>query len=68
MIELVFIACLAAQPATCEERALTFVDTPGVMDCLFTAQPRLARWSESHPDWRIARWRCGPAGARGVRI
>lgn len=68
MIELVFIACLATQPATCEERALTFAAGPSLFACLHGAQPQLARWSESHPKWRIRRWSCQQAGARGLPI
>lgn len=68
MIELVFIACLASNPATCEERALTFVNLPGLMACMMGAQPQLARWVEGHPKWRIERWRCRMAGAEGTPI
>ena len=68
MIELVFIACLAANPANCEERALTFVDTPHLHGCLMSAQPQLARWADTHPEWRIARWRCRTAGQDGTPI
>ena len=68
MIKLVFIACLASDPATCEERSLTFVDLPGPMACMMGAQPRLARWAERHPGWRIARWECRVAGFASTPI
>ena len=60
MIALVFIVCLQSDPQTCQERNLLFTDqqlTP--MACLMNAQTRLAEWSESHPRWRIAKWKCG---------
>ncbi|MBE3637005.1 hypothetical protein [Mangrovicoccus algicola] len=59
MIELLFLACLNASPGICEERSLLFTDiTP--MTCLMGAQPELARWSESHARWHVAKWSCRP--------
>lgn len=59
MIELVFIVCLSADPATCERRALQFTDV-STTTCVIAAQPELARWAGEHPDWRIQRWTCQP--------
>jgi len=57
MIELIFIACLTASPSACEKRSVAYyADNP--MVCAFEAQPYLARWIDTHPDWRIARWSC----------
>jgi hypothetical protein len=25
------------------------------------AQPRMAEWTNTHPGWRVARWKCVPA-------
>ncbi|TNC60035.1 hypothetical protein [Rubellimicrobium roseum] len=61
MIELVFVACLSAAPATCEQRALQFTDL-SVLSCTFGAQPELARWIAEHPGWQIQRWTCQPIG------
>lgn len=60
MIALLFVVCLQNEPQICQERNLLFSDqqlTP--MMCLMQAQARLAEWSESHPRWRIGKWRCG---------
>lgn len=60
MIALVFVVCLQQDPQVCQERNLLFSDrrlTP--MTCLMQAQVRLAEWSQSHPKWRVGRWRCG---------
>ena len=54
MIELAFIACLSAAPASCEERALQFSDVT-LMACNYGAQPQLAKWVNEHPGWRIQR-------------
>lgn len=57
MIELAFIACLSVEPDKCERQSLLFTDlTP--RQCLMGAQPELAKWVDSHQNWRIASWRC----------
>lgn len=57
MIELVFVACLAAAPQECSERALLFTDITPMM-CLRHAQPNLARWSNAHPGHDIKSFMC----------
>lgn len=57
MIELLFMACLSRAPEQCQERSLLFTDsTP--MACMLEAQPELAKWTMSHPAFRVTRWRC----------
>lgn len=57
MIELLFVACLAASPEECRERSMVFTDiTP--MACLMGAQPELAKWAATHPAYTIENWRC----------
>lgn len=59
MIQLIFITCLSASPADCQERSLIYTDiTPTT--CMTGAQPELAKWVQSHPRWKIAHWRCAP--------
>jgi hypothetical protein len=67
MIELVFVACLSAAPAQCQERHLSYSDV-SLMGCMMGAQSALAEWKASQPDWRIAKWSCQMAGARGQSI
>lgn len=62
MIELVFVVCLVTAPETCEERKLPFTRDVSAHGCVIGAPPRLARWSATHPKWRIARWTCRPEG------
>lgn len=57
MIELAFVACLSAAPLTCEPQSLLYTDI-SPMTCALRAQPALAHWVETHPAYRIARWRC----------
>lgn len=57
MIELVFTVCLGLTQSTCEERSLIYTDiTP--LTCVMGAQPELAKWAETHPNWRVSRWQC----------
>lgn len=61
MIELAFIACLAASPDICQRRSLVYADlTP--MACMMGAQPELAKWIAAHPQLRIKRWSCRMVG------
>lgn len=63
MIELVFLACLAAG-GTCQERIQSFLPDVGIMGCMITAQAQLAAWSEANPGYRIETWRCMYEGER----
>ena len=63
MMELVFLACFGAGPATiCSDKNLALSE-PSAMACLMEAQPQLAVWLEEHPGWTIRRWTCQPQGA-----
>lgn len=59
MIALVFVVCMQSSPTVCQEQNLLFAETITPMTCLMQAQPRLAEWSNTHPGWRVASWRCG---------
>jgi len=63
-MELILFVCLIASPGTCREEAVS-LDLEQVAlptQCLMGAQPAIAEWSETHPKWRVARWRCGRPG------
>lgn len=57
MIEVLFVVCMAAAPAECDERRLVLGDVSPTA-CQFLAQPELARWMENHPELKIRRWQC----------
>jgi hypothetical protein len=68
-MELIVLACLIATPDRCQEDRLRFSMEPiSGHACMVGAPPLLAQWSLTHPTWRVARWRCGIAGAEGYRI
>ncbi|MBM3606404.1 MAG: hypothetical protein FJX25_17265 [Alphaproteobacteria bacterium] len=58
MIELMFVACLSAQPTACQDRSLLFTDDVSVMTCMMAAQAELARWARNHPAQQVRRWTC----------
>lgn len=59
---IVLYACLISAPATCREEHINFsMEVSAPMACMTTSQTTLAQWSESHPQWRIGRWKCVPA-------
>ena len=59
MMELAFVACLSAEPMSCEAKAMQFSDM-SAMACVMCAQQVLAQWGNEHPGWDIQRWTCQP--------
>ena len=68
-MELILIACLLASPNACrEERVRVSMEPITGQACMMNAPPLIAQWAEMRPAWRVARWRCGIAGAEGYSI
>ncbi|HSI42339.1 MAG TPA: hypothetical protein VLA00_17470 [Xanthobacteraceae bacterium] len=69
-MELILSICLVATPGVCKEEYIALeaekVSLP--TQCVFGAQPMIAEWSESHPKWRVTKWRCGRPEYRGRDI
>lgn len=64
MTEIVFMICLLASPATCEERVLpldALIESP--IQCMTQSQPALAAWGRNREEWAIKRWRCRLIGS-----
>ncbi len=57
MVELAFTACLSADPQTCREEVLIFLDMP-LRACTVRGQIELARWGAHHSGWTVRRWTC----------
>lgn len=66
-VELVLTVCAAIQPAACEERKLTFLDSGSLMQCMVQAPPKIAEWSGSHPNRRVVKWRCRYPSTEGTK-
>ena len=64
MVELVVLACLMAEPRTCEEFHMPFLRPMAVSECM-TKPPTIEviRWANEHPLWTIKKWTCGPPRA-----
>ena len=67
-VDLVFAVCMLAQPAECKEQHLYFEAGGSLNQCMGEAIPHLARWAGEHPGWRVVRFRCEWAGAKGKQI
>jgi hypothetical protein len=68
-MELILAVCMLSSPADCrEERVSISMEPTAPMQCMIGAQPVIAEWAQTHPKWKVERWRCGVAGREGVRI
>lgn len=67
MIALVFVTCMHASPDICREQSLMFGDGRTPRACMRSAQPELARWAATHPQWRVTRWSCRNAEERRIK-
>lgn len=61
MVEIVFSACLLQSPYHCRETSIALADV-SQFQCLLFSQPILAEWQQSHPNVKIERYHCQPAG------
>ena len=60
MIELLIAACISSGTPECRDFSLLFdAHDVSLMACAVHGQHEIARWSESHPKWIVARWTCG---------
>lgn len=63
MIEIAAAVCLITSPERCRDITLTFdADSVTPFTCMMNGQLGLAQWTETHPNWRIVRFTCRPAG------
>lgn len=63
MIEIAAAVCLISTPVRCKEISLVFEDAAiNSFSCMMYGQGELAKWTEEHAGWRIAKWSCRPAG------
>lgn len=65
MLELIFTACLVANPDQCRSVTVTLSeDSANSVQCSMglAGRDQLTEWISLHPDFRIARWSCAPTG------
>ncbi|SNR37733.1 hypothetical protein EYF88_05590 [Paracoccus sediminis] len=63
MIELLFVSCLSAEPASCRDRSLIFTDM-SVMTCMIHGQQEIAKWLARYPKETVREWICRPIEQR----
>lgn len=62
MIELIVSVCLIDEPNRCKDVRLNFLaESVTLHQCVMFGQVEIAKWSEGHPKWQVAKWRCRPA-------
>jgi hypothetical protein len=58
MIDLVIVYCLAANPASCQEKRVPAESWGDPLACMVAAQMRAQHYLDEHPKWRLKRWKC----------
>lgn len=58
LIDLILTVCLATNPAECRTEHLYFESRGSLFQCMFLAQPEIAKWSAQHPALKVVRWKC----------
>jgi hypothetical protein len=56
LVMLVFTACLASQPGTCDEHRIVLESGISLRQCQVQGEFGLAQWAGDHPALRIRRW------------
>jgi len=55
---LVLIACLAAEPHTCQEIPLLEVVSEDVVSCTATSRAKSEEWQKAHDDYLVIATKC----------
>jgi len=67
VIELLFAACLSADPQVCKDRSIWFIDqTPA--QCRSSADRQLEKWGAVNPRWRVGTWTCTQVDTRAAQL
>jgi hypothetical protein len=63
MIELLMVVCFASSPHHCKDEKLVFAEAGlTVYTCAMRGQIEIAKWANSHPNWRVHGYKCGKLG------
>jgi hypothetical protein len=65
LIELILTVCSLAQPTSCQDQHLQFLDQGSLMQCMFQAPTYIAQWTGEHPGRQVVKWRCSYPYADG---
>ena len=58
MMQLILTACLTVSSFACRESSVSIYEEMNEFQCAMSALPRVASWTQEHPQWRVIRWRC----------
>ena len=58
MMQLILTACLMVSSLACRETKVDIHEDISELHCALGAQPRIAIWTQEHPNWHVAQWRC----------
>lgn len=62
MLEIVLSICLIAEPSECrDEHVPIFEQASPVYICTKGAVQVIVDWADTHPRWKVVRWRCHTA-------
>jgi hypothetical protein len=64
-VQLILTVCTLTQPASCEERHLSFFEEGSLVQCMSRAPPAIAEWASSHPGRKVVKWRCSYPAIEG---
>ncbi len=63
LVSIFFQVCSIVNGARCYEREIQLREDATMWACMtMAAQIELAKWRDEHPNFTIARYRCGPTG------
>lgn len=54
---LIISTCLISEPTNCRDVELIYEEM-NPMQCMWGAQPEIAKWMEAHPKWTLKKWKC----------
>ena len=68
LVALILTVCSVSEPKACHQEEYTFAAEGDLKHCMFEAPPYIAQWSESHPNLKVAKWKCAWPGTNGDNI
>jgi hypothetical protein len=66
VIAILLTVCLIGDPSHCRDHKIALLPGVTVIQCLMTAPPHIAQWSQDHPGWHVERWQCGDASRENI--
>jgi hypothetical protein len=64
LIELIVTVCALSLPSQCEDQHFSFLADMSLNQCVMSAPPYIAQWTNEHPGWVAVRWGCDYGGSK----